>query len=262
MDPFELLEKDHQKVSILFQEIESASGDAKLAIFRQLKQELDTHTHIEETIFYPALEREKETREITLEAYEEHRVVKDLLSQLDAASSADEDWDARLTVLKENVEHHVDEEEGELFDKANDVLTGQQADDLGDRMQAEKNRQMGYSPDEARSAAAPTKSGVIRRVVKAVGAGVAAARESRRTATKKAATKKGGTKKATTKKAATKKAAAKKSTAKAGKKVGGRTTKKSAAKRSGAVKSAKKGTTKRATKSRWSKSTKRTNKKR
>lgn len=242
MDPFELLKKDHQKVSTLFQEIESASGDAKLAIFRQLKQELDMHTHIEETIFYPALEREKETREITLEAYEEHRVVKDLLSQLDAASSADEDWDARLTVLKENVEHHVDEEEGELFDKANDVLTGEQADDLGDRMQAEKNRQKGYSPDEARRATAPKKSGVIRRVVKAVSAGVAAARESRRTATKKATTKKGRTKKA-----ATKKAAAKKSTAKAGKKVAGRLTKKSGAKR-GAAKTAKKGTTKRTTK--------------
>jgi len=242
MDPFELLKKDHQKVSTLFQEIESASGDAKLAIFRQLKQELDVHAHIEEIIFYPALEGEKETHEITLEAYEEHRVVKDLLSQLDSASSADEDWDARLTVLKENVEHHVDEEEGELFDKANDVLTGDQADDLGDRMQAEKNRQMGYSPDQAQRAAAPKKSGVIRRVVKAISAGVAAARESRSTGGKKAATKKG---------------AAKKSTAKAGKKVAGRATKKSATKRTGAAKSGRKAATKRTTKSRGSKATKR-----
>jgi hypothetical protein len=257
MDPFELLKKDHQKVSTLFQEIESASGEAKLAIFRQLKQELDVHAHIEEIIFYPALEREKETREITLEAYEEHRVVKDLLSQLDAASSADEDWEARLTVLKENVEHHVDEEEGELFDKANDVLTGEQADDLGDRMQAEKNRQMGYSPDQAERAAAPKKSGVIRRIVKAIGAGVSAARESRSTSGKKAATKKAGTRKAATKKATTKKAAAKKSTAKAGKKVARRVTKKSAPKRTGAAKSGRKVATKRTTKSRGSKATKR-----
>jgi len=257
MDPFELLKKDHQKVSTLFQEIESASGDAKLAIFRQLKQELDVHAHIEEIIFYPALEGEKETHEITLEAYEEHRVVKDLLSQLDSASSADEDWDARLTVLKENVEHHVDEEEGELFDKANDVLTGDQADDLGDRMQAEKNRQMGYSPDQAQRAAAPKKSGVIRRVVKAISAGVAAARDSRSTGGKKAATKKAGTKKAATKKATAKKGAAKKSTAKAGKKVAGRATKKSATKRTGAAKSGTKAATKRTTKSRGSKATKR-----
>jgi hemerythrin HHE cation binding domain-containing protein len=256
MDPFELLKKDHQKVSTLFQEIESASGEAKLAIFRKLKQELDVHAHIEEIIFYPALEREKETREITLEAYEEHRVVKDLLSQLDAASSADEDWEARLTVLKENVEHHVDEEEGELFDKANDVLTGEQADDLGDRMQAEKNRQMGYSPDQARRAKAPQESGIIRRVVKAIGAGVAAARETRRTGAKKATTKKAATKKGTAKKAA-----AKKSTAKAGRKAAGKTTKKSATKRSGASKG-RKAATKRTGKSGGSKSTKRTAKKR
>lgn len=239
MDPFELLKKDHQKVSTLFQEIESASGDGKLAIFRQLKQELDVHAHIEETIFYPALEGEKETREITLEAYEEHRVVKDLLSQLDAASAADEDWEARLTVLKENVEHHVDEEEGELFDKANDVLTGEQADDLGDRMQSEKNRLTGYSPDHARRAEAPKKSGVIRRVVKAIGAGVSAARESRSTGAKKAAK--------TTKKAPAKKAPAKKASRKSAKKASSKTTKKSAAKR-GTVKTAKKGTTKRSTK--------------
>ena len=158
MDPFELLKKDHQKVSTLFQEIKSASGEAKLRIFRQIKHELDVHTHIEETIFYPALEREKETREITLEAYEEHRVVKDLLAQLDAASSADEDWEARLTVLKENVEHHVEEEEGELFDKANDVLTGAQADDLGDRMQSEKNRQLGSGTEDYRRAKAPMRT--------------------------------------------------------------------------------------------------------
>ena len=209
------------------------------------------HAHIEETIFYPALEREKETREITLEAYEEHRVVKDLLSQLDAASSADEEWEARLTVLKENVEHHVEEEEGELFDKANDVLTGDQADELGAQMQAEKNRQLGYAPDEARRAKAPKgkKSGIVRRVVKAIGAGVAAARESRSTGGKKAAK-------------ATKKAAPKKSTRKAAKKTGAKATKKSAAKRTSS-KSARKGATKRTTKStgkRGGKATKRASK--
>ena len=209
MDPFELLKKDHQKVSTLFEQIESASGDAKMRIFRQLKQELDIHTHIEETIFYPALEREKQTREITLEAYEEHRVVKDLLAQLDAAASADDGWDARLSVLKENVEHHVEEEEGELFDKASDVLTGGQADELGDQMQAEKNHQLGDAPDQARQAYAP------RRAAKA---------------TKKAAAKK-----------STGKAAGKRSPTKA--------TKKSAAKRSGASKSARKKPAKRATKS-------------
>ncbi|HSE30426.1 MAG TPA: hemerythrin domain-containing protein [Pyrinomonadaceae bacterium] len=215
MDPFELLKKDHEKVSTLFKQIESASGDGKMRIFRQLKQELDVHAHIEEKIFYPALEREKQTREITLEAYEEHRVVKDLLSQLDAATSAGEDWDARLTVLKENVEHHVEEEEGELFDKANDVLTGEQADALGDQMQAEKNRQLGYSADQPRRAKGPDSKSA-----------------SRKTPAK-----------------ATKKTAAKKSTGKAARKSAGKAAKKSVARKTGASKSTGKATKKRSTKS-------------
>jgi DNA-binding FrmR family transcriptional regulator len=246
MDPFELLKKDHKKVSTLFKQIESAAGDAKLRIFRQLKSELDVHAHVEETIFYPALEREKETREITLEAYEEHRVVKDLLSQLDAATSANEEWEARLTVLKENVEHHVEEEEGELFDKASDVLTGEQAEELGDQMQEEKNRQPGYGSEQQGKAPARTrKSGIIRRVVKAIGAGVSAARASRSAGSKKPAK-------------ATKKAG-KKTTGKAEKKSASKATKKAAARKTGAAKSARKGTTKQTSK-RGSKATKRTTK--
>ena len=229
MDPFELLKKDHAKVATLFEQIESASEDAKMGIFRQLKEELDVHAHIEEAVFYPALEREKETREITLEAYEEHRVVKDLLLQLDAATSADEEWEARLTVLKENVEHHVEEEEGELFDKANDVLTGEQADELGARMQSEKNRKLGYSADQPRRAKAPRAS--------------------------KSAGKKKPAK-------ATKKAAAKKSTGKAAKKSASKAAKKSAVKRTSASKSARKGATKRSTKSTSKRGSKSTSKRR
>ena len=256
MDPFELLKKDHAKVATLFEQIESASEDAKMRIFRQLKEELDVHAHIEEAIFYPALEGEKETREITLEAYEEHRVVKDLLSQLDAATSADEEWEARLTVLKENVEHHVEEEEGELFDKANDVLTGEQADDLGARMESEKNRKLSYSADQPRRAKAPTKKskptkrgGIIGRVVRAVGAGISAARASQSSGTKKPAK-------------ATKKAAPKKSTPKAAKKSASKASKKSVAKRTSASKSARKGATKRSTKSTSKRGSKSTTKKR
>src|SRR5712671_2871357 len=143
MDPFELLKKDHQTVSELFERIESASGKAKLGIFQQIKDELELHTHIEEAIFYPALEKANETRDLTLEAYEEHKVVKDLLGELDLADGVTDEWEAKLTVLKENVEHHVDEEENELFDKANDVLTGDEAETLGDRMRAEKGSRGG-----------------------------------------------------------------------------------------------------------------------
>ena len=97
MDAFELLKQDHKKVSKLFSEIESASGQTKSQLFDQLKAELDLHAHIEETVLYPALENTEEAREITLEAYEEHNVVKDLLGELANAGAPNDEWDAKLT---------------------------------------------------------------------------------------------------------------------------------------------------------------------
>lgn len=143
MDAFELLKKDHKKVSQLFQEVEAASGQTKKQIFSRLKTELDVHAKTEERIFYPALENKEAAREITLEAYEEHNVVKDLLAELDNGDPAQDEWDAKLTVLKENVEHHVEEEEGELFSKARQVLSKQQIEELGVEMEAEKASQLG-----------------------------------------------------------------------------------------------------------------------
>jgi hypothetical protein len=165
----------------------------KLGIFQQIKNELELHTHIEEVIFYPALEKANETRDLTLEAYEEHRVVKDLLGELDSAKAVSDEWEARLTVLKENVEHHVDEEENELFDKANDVLTADEAETLGDRMQAEKVKRGGV-------AAQPTEEpGLLGKIASALGVGTSSRKPSkvssgRRPAPKKAAKKTGAKK--------------------------------------------------------------------
>lgn len=252
MDPFELLKKDHKKVSELFEQIEAASGQGKMRIFRQLKNELDVHAHVEEAIFYPALEREPETREITLEAYEEHRVVKDLLAQLDAATSPDEDWVARLTVLKENVEHHVEEEEGELFDKANDVLTGDQAERLGEEMQAEKQRQSASAPASnpakakasAKRSKGSKKPGLIKTLASALGIGGSpaarntpkkTAKAAKKTAAKKSSKKTAGksskkaaakaAKKSTKRSAATKASTKRKAPAKSGRKTARKTSK-------------------------------------
>src|ERR1051325_7699022 len=143
MDAFELLKADHQKVSGLFDELEAATGKAKLSVFAQIKNELELHTHVEETIFYPALEKPEETNDLTLEAYEEHRVVKTLLAELEGANAAKEEWQAQAKVLRENVEHHVDEEEGELFDKAGDALSDEEIEALGTRMETEKAARQG-----------------------------------------------------------------------------------------------------------------------
>jgi hemerythrin-like domain-containing protein len=100
------------------------------------------HARIEETIFYPALEKADETRDLTLEAFEEHRFVKQLLGELQSLAKDEEQWTAKFTVLKENVEHHVEEEEGEMFPKARKVLSEEDAERLGTRMEKAKNEQL------------------------------------------------------------------------------------------------------------------------
>lgn len=138
-DPFSLLKQDHRTVEELFKQLEEGTGDRN-QLFRQLKSELELHTQIEETIFYPALKNDEETRDIVLEAFEEHKGVKTLLQEMDTLSKQDERWDAKLKVLKENVEHHVEEEEGEMFQKAKDVLSEEEQEKLGEQMLREKEK--------------------------------------------------------------------------------------------------------------------------
>jgi cell division FtsZ-interacting protein ZapD len=145
MDAITLLKNDHEKVSGIFDKLDETTERAaktREELFAQLKQELDVHAHIEETIFYPSLKQEAETREITLEGFEEHHVIKTLLKELDGQSVETEQWTAKLKVLKENVEHHVEEEEGEMFKGAREVLSKEQIEDLGARMESEKKRQL------------------------------------------------------------------------------------------------------------------------
>lgn len=157
MDAFELLKSDHKRVSQLFEETESASSQGKRQVFTRLKADLDLHAHIEEKILYPALENTEEAREITLEAYEEHKVVKDLLAELAEGGEPDDEWDAKLTVLKENVEHHVEEEEGELFSKARKALSSEEIDRMGAEMEAEKARMQGGTAGKQDTSQARTR---------------------------------------------------------------------------------------------------------
>jgi hemerythrin-like domain-containing protein len=158
MDAFNLLKTDHRKVEDLFSQLESASGQAKMRVFEQIKTELELHTHIEETIFYPALEEPKQTHELTLEAYEEHDVVKKLLQELSRAKSPTEEWEAQAKVLQENVEHHVEEEENELFKKAKAVLSRDEIETLGEQMENEKERQQRTGSKAASAKKSASKS--------------------------------------------------------------------------------------------------------
>jgi hemerythrin-like domain-containing protein len=181
MNAFELLKADHKKVAELFDLLETASGKRKLDVFRRIKSELEVHTHIEETIFYPVLEKPKETHDLTLEAYEEHKVVKTLLAELAGAKSANDEWQAKAKVLRENVEHHVDEEENELFGKADDVLSDEEIEALGDRMAAEKARKQGQPVPKASAKSASKKgahrSGLIAKIADFVGLGSGGAKK-------------------------------------------------------------------------------------
>jgi iron-sulfur cluster repair protein YtfE (RIC family) len=148
MDAFELLKKDHEKVSGIFEKLDATTErgvKTREELFTQLKTELDIHSQIEEQILYPVLKELKETHEITLEAFEEHAVVKQLLAELDALAKDDETWGAKLTVLKENVEHHVEEEEGEMFKDARKVLGQEQVEELGARLQQAKEQKKAMS---------------------------------------------------------------------------------------------------------------------
>ena len=144
MDAFELLKSDHEKVAGILDKIEGTTERAlktREELFTQLKTELDIHAAIEEKIFYPVLEKAEESRDITLEAFEEHRLVKQLLAELESGSKDDETWTAKFTVLKENIEHHVEEEEGEMFKQARKVLSKAEIEELGTRMEKAKGEQ-------------------------------------------------------------------------------------------------------------------------
>ena len=144
MNAFQLLKEDHQKVSGIFQQLEPTTERAektRTELFAKLNEELTIHAKVEEAVFYPAIKQAAETREIVLEGFEEHHVVKILLKELEGLSVESEQWTAKLKVLQENVEHHVEEEEGEMFQKARQVLSEEQINDLGARMEEEKKKQ-------------------------------------------------------------------------------------------------------------------------
>jgi len=143
MDAFILLKNDHKKVAALFEQIEPTTERAiktREEAFGKLRAELDVHAHIEEKILYPVLKKEGETRDITFEGLEEHHVIKMLLAELAGMKVDSEEWTAKVKVLQENVEHHVEEEETKMFKLGRDVLTKEQIEDLGTQLEAEKNK--------------------------------------------------------------------------------------------------------------------------
>jgi len=142
-DGLTLLERDHRVLeSLLKQAVETdehAPADRSAALAR-LAQQLSTHELMEEKVLYPALKSHAEAKDIVLEGYQEHHVADLVMNELREMPPTDERWGAKLKVLKENIEHHIEEEEGEMFKTARSILSDEQLEALGSQMQELKAR--------------------------------------------------------------------------------------------------------------------------
>ena len=139
MNALKLLMEDHRRVRDLFEQVKATESQRlhKL-LFRKIKTELDTHAYIEEKVFYPALKKYDQFRETVLESVEEHLQMKTLLRAIDRLSEGNERLDAKLKVLIDDVEHHVEEEEGELFPKVERQFSSEQLEELGMELETAK----------------------------------------------------------------------------------------------------------------------------
>ena len=142
MDALELLKKDHRKVKDLFEEAEGTEDEKEQRkLFDEIQTELETHARIEETVFYPAMEKREELKDMVLESIEEHKQVKTLLREMDNLKADSEKFEPKLKVLMENVEHHAEEEEeGKMFPKVRQIFSQQELESLGQELEAAKNK--------------------------------------------------------------------------------------------------------------------------
>jgi hemerythrin superfamily protein len=145
MDALKLLKTDHDKVKKLLAELEETTErgvKTREQLFATIKGELTVHETIEEEIFYPELKTHPRAKEIVLEGYEEHNVVDTLMSELEETAVDDETWGPKAKVMKENIEHHIEEEEGDMFAAARKVFEESELEDLGARMERRKQSAM------------------------------------------------------------------------------------------------------------------------
>lgn len=142
MNIYAVLKNDHRSVKTLLEKIEKTTAEDadRSKLFEQLDRELSAHSEAEEGVFYTRLGNHPEIKDCVLESFEEHAVVKTLLMELRAVSAEDETWLPKFTVLKKNVEHHVKEEEGPLFEKARQILSRAEADEIGKRMREKEDQ--------------------------------------------------------------------------------------------------------------------------
>lgn len=139
MDAINFLKHQHREVEALFKKAESTKeATERMSIFRQIDHSLRVHSVIEEEIFYPELKRRADKapeRMEVAEAYEEHSLVKTTIEGLEKADPHTEQFEAKLSVLKQLVQHHVDEEESSMFKMAHHLFEKEELEEMGHRLQ-------------------------------------------------------------------------------------------------------------------------------
>lgn len=142
MDALTLLTADHNRVRGLFARFQAAHESDDLTTAAELAtkifNELEVHTTIEEEILYPAVDVNDELHDMVVEALEEHGVAKKLIEEAKALPPEDDHWAGKITVLIESVEHHVSEEEEEMWPPVRAVVSSEQLESLADRLDARK----------------------------------------------------------------------------------------------------------------------------
>ena len=135
MNVLKILKKDHSTVQALFGKFDRAGKSAyekKSELFAQIRRELQLHSRAEEEIVYPALKAMNgEGRRLISEAVKEHKQVDELLMQISRLKPTDKNFDEKMETLIENVDHHIEEEEGEIFRFAEENCSEEQLEELG-----------------------------------------------------------------------------------------------------------------------------------
>ncbi|WAS89803.1 hemerythrin domain-containing protein [Nannocystis punicea] len=151
---YDILKREHEEVGELLHRLKEAKGRAAEDLFNQVRLKLVPHSRGEEAVVYPRLQGEKTTAEKISVSFEEHRQVDVLLEELGGMSPRDEEWTAKVHVLVDMVGHHVDEEEGELFPLARNLLSDREAAGLAEEYaQARDEAMQAMTTEDQRGAA-------------------------------------------------------------------------------------------------------------
>ncbi len=139
-DILSLIEAEHRQVENLFAEAEKVKGAKLVEQFNQIYIELILHTRTEELVFYPALREYEQTEQYVEEAEEEHEEISAILEEIKAFKPTQPEFKEKMSELKETLEHHVEEEESEIFNAVRECMSDRELTELGQEFQETKSK--------------------------------------------------------------------------------------------------------------------------